>query len=253
MYTDNAAALNRAWWDAIRRQRDAGLIAKNHDVAAQILAGTSGPCPEQVAFLGDLAGKRLLDLGCGDGCELVALARLGAEVTGVDNSPVQLAAAQRTADALGVRVRLVQADFLRLPEGLLRGQFDLVFSSHATGWIGDLDRWFGSVRQALVPGGVFVLRGGHSLAGFLTRGKKSVERASYFEQGPFVQRAERSPDWNPLGEEHTFVEWSHTLGAIVTAVAQAGLRVTHLAEIGEEPSAAYPDAFVLRATNTQAA
>jgi len=35
----------------------------------------------------------------------VVLARLGAEVTGVDNSPVQLAAAERTADALGVRVR----------------------------------------------------------------------------------------------------------------------------------------------------
>ena len=250
MDLDRTADANRSWWDAIRRQRDAGLIAKNHDVAAQILAGASGPCPEQLAFLGDLAGKRLLDLGCGDGCELVPLARLGAEATGVDNSPVQLATAQRTADALGVRVRLVQADFLRLPDELLRGEFDLVFSSHTTAWVGDLDRWLGSVRRALVPGGVFVLRGGHSLAAFLTPGKGSVERASYFEQGPFVQRAERSPDWNPLGEEHTVVEWSHTLGAIVTAVAQAGLRVTHLAEVGDGPSAAYPDAFVLRATNT---
>ena len=252
MDLERAAEANRAWWDAIRRMRDAGLIAKNHDVAAQILAGTSGPCPEQVAFLGDLAGKRLLDLGCGDGCELVALARLGAEATGVDNSPVQLAAAQRTADALGVRVRLVEADFLRLPEDLLRGEFDAVFSSHATAWIGDLDRWFAAVRRALVPGGVFVLRGGHALAGFLApRGaQRDPDRSSYFEQGPFVQRAERSPAWNPLGEEHTFVEWSHTLGAIVTAVAQAGLRVTHLAEIAEDPSATYPDAFVLRATNT---
>ena len=241
--------MDRAWWDAIRRQRDAGLIARSHDVAAQILAGESGPGPEQLAFLGDLAGKRLLDLGCGDGCELVPLALLGAEATGVDNSPVQLAAAQRTADALGVRVRLVQADLLNLPEDLLRGEFDLVFSSYVTAWVGDLNRWFGSVRRALVPGGVFVLREGHSLAGFLTRSKKSVERASYFEQGPFVQRVGWDPDWNPLGEEHTFVEWSHTLGAIVTAVAQAGLRVTHLAEVAGEPSAAHPDAFVLRATN----
>jgi SAM-dependent methyltransferase len=165
--SDQAAELNRSWWDAVRRQRDAGLITKNHDVAAQILAGTSGPCAEQVAFLGDVAGKRLLDLGCGDGCELVPLARLGAEATGVDNSTVQLAAAQRTADALGVRVRLVQADFLRMPEELLRGQFDLVFSSGATAWIGDLDRWFAAVRRALVPGGVFVLRAGHTLATFL--------------------------------------------------------------------------------------
>jgi SAM-dependent methyltransferase len=249
--TDRAAAHNRVWWDAIRRQRDAGLITKNHDVAAQILAGTSGLCPEQLAFLGDVAGKRLLDLGCGDGCELVVLARLGAEATGVDNSPVQLAAAQRTADALGVRVRLVQADFLRLPEELLRGQFDRVFSSHATAWIGDLEQWLGSVRRALAPGGVFVLRGGHSLAGFLApRGERpDPDRSSYFEQGPFVQRVGWDAQWNPLGEEHTFVEWSHTLGAVVTAVARAGLRVTDLAEVAEEPVAAYPDAFVLRATN----
>src|SRR3989442_12688656 len=133
MDLDRAADANRAWWDAVRRQRDAGLIARNHDAAAHILAGESGPCPEQLAFLGDVAGKRLLDLGCGDGCELVPLARLGAEATGVDNSPVQLAAAQRTADALGVRVRLVQADLLNLPEELLRGEFDLVFSSYVTG------------------------------------------------------------------------------------------------------------------------
>jgi SAM-dependent methyltransferase len=250
MDLDRAAEANRAWWDAVRRQRDAGLIAKNHDVAAQILAGASGPCPEQLAFLGDVAGKRLLDLGCGDGCELVPLARLGAVATGVDNSPVQLATAQRTADALGVRVRLVLADLMRLPEDLLQGQFDLVFSSHVTAWVGDLDRWFGSVRRALVPGGVFVLRGGHPLAGFLAhREDQPAERASYFEQGPFVERAGRSERWNPLGEEHTTVEWTHTLGAIVTAVAQAGLRVTHLTEVGGEPSAAYPDAFVLRATN----
>jgi SAM-dependent methyltransferase len=249
--TDRAAELNRAWWDSVRRQRDAGLIAKNHDVAAQILAGESGPCPEQLAFLGDLAGKRLLDLGCGDGCELVPLARLGADVTGVDNSPVQLAAAHRTADALGVRVRLVQADLIRLPEELLRGQFDLVFSSYVTSWVADLDRWFAAVRQALVPGGVFVLRGGHPLAWFLAhRNEQPAERSSYFQQGPFVEETDHDPVWNPGGQPHTTVEWTHTLGAIVTAVAQAGLHVTHLAEVGGEPSAAYPKEFVLRAANT---
>jgi hypothetical protein len=65
MDLDRAAEANRAWSDAVRRQRDAGLIIKNHDVAAQIIAGRSGPGAEQQAFLGDVAGKRLLDLGCG--------------------------------------------------------------------------------------------------------------------------------------------------------------------------------------------
>jgi SAM-dependent methyltransferase len=248
--TDRAAELNRAWWDSVRRQRDAGLIPKQVDVAADLRAGRGGPSPDERRLAGDVRGKRLLDLGCGAGRELLEWALAGADVTGVDNSPAQLAAARRAADALGVRGRLVLADILALPDDLLQGRFDVVFSSHATAWVGDLDRWFDAVRRALVPGGVFLLRGGHALSGFLT-GRRDGDpgRASYFDEGPFVRRPGRSPDWNPLGEEHTFVEWSRGLGTVVTAVARAGLRVTDLVEASES-GAPYPDFFVLRATKT---
>ena len=250
MDADRAAELNRAWWDAVRRQHDAGLIPKQVVVAADLRAGRGGPSPDERRLAGDVRGKRLLDLGCGAGRELLEWALAGADVTGVDNSPVQLAAAQRAADELGVHCRLILADILELPEELLQGQFDLVFSSHVTAWIGDLDRWFDAVRRALAPGGLFLLRGGHALAGFFAElrvGKPG--RASYFDEGPFVRHPERSPDWNPLGEEHTFVEWSRGLGTIVTAVAHAGLRVTDLVEASES-GAPYPDFFVLRATKS---
>src|SRR5256885_2570027 len=85
--TDEAARLNRDPWDSIRRQRDEGLIPKNVDIAADILAGKSGRYPEHMALLGDVRGKRLLNLGCGDGKELLEFARDGALVVGVDNSP----------------------------------------------------------------------------------------------------------------------------------------------------------------------
>jgi|GEM_PF-5428981 len=41
MDTDQAAAFNRQGWDSIRKQRDAGLIQKHHDVATDILSGKS--------------------------------------------------------------------------------------------------------------------------------------------------------------------------------------------------------------------
>jgi hypothetical protein len=63
--------------------------------------------------------------------------------------------------------------------------------------------------------------------------------------------ADRRSGTRRFGEEHTFVEWSHTLGADVTAVAQAGLRITHLAEVAADTSAACPDAFVPWATSVQ--
>lgn len=81
MSTERAAALNRHTWDSIRRQRDEGLISKNVDIAADILTGTTARSPEQLALLGDVGGKRLLDLGCGDGKELLEFARAGFRIT----------------------------------------------------------------------------------------------------------------------------------------------------------------------------
>lgn len=52
--TDDAAALNRHTWDSIRRQRDEGLIAKNNDVAADIVAGKTARSPEQLTLLDDV-------------------------------------------------------------------------------------------------------------------------------------------------------------------------------------------------------
>jgi SAM-dependent methyltransferase len=252
--TDEAAALNRQVWDSIRRQRDEGLIAKHHDVADDVRAGKAALYPEQRALLGDVAGKRLLDLGCGDGMELLEWRRAGADVVGVDNSPLQLAAARRAAATLGLTCELVLADLLRLPNELLRGEFDIVFSSWVTAWIGDLDVWFGSAYRALKRGGVFLLTGRHPLSAFFGEQQRGgARRASYFDQGPFVHHSTgASKEWNPAGDQRTSVEWSPTVGTIVTAVARAGLRVTHLVEAGDATQktglpAGYPRRITIRA------
>ena len=252
--TDEAAALNRQTWDSIRRQRDEGLIAKHHDIAAELRAGKGSLYPEQRALLGDVAGKRMLDLGCGDGMELLQWTQAGASVVGVDNSPRQLAAARRAADALGLVCQLVLADLLRLPEDLRRGEFDIVFSSWVTAWIGDLDLWFSTAYRALRRGGALLLTGAHPLSSFFGEQRRGhTRRQSYFEQGPFIDHSDgRSPEWNPAGDRRTSVEWSPTLGALVTSVAHTGLRITHLVEAGDATektglAAGYPGRFTLRA------
>ncbi len=64
--------------------------------------------PLEYAFarLGDIKGKRVLDLGCGEGGNTVLLALLGAHVTGVDISPGAIRLAQRQVDANGVSDRV---------------------------------------------------------------------------------------------------------------------------------------------------
>jgi len=206
--TDRAAEVNRTTWDSIRRQRDEGLIQKHHDIAANILTGKTCLSPEQRSLAGDVAGKRMLDLGCGDGCELLEWARAGAQIVGVDNSPRQVAAAQRSAQKLGISCELIVANILQLPEHLLQGDFDLVFSSWVTAWIGDLNRWFRSVYLALKPGGIFLLSGGHPVTGFVSdqqRGKSY--RDNYFAEGPFIEEDSRaSSEWNPSGDVQTTIE-----------------------------------------------
>lgn len=251
--TEQAALLNRQAWDNIRRQRDEGLIAKHQDVAADILAGKTCLSPEQRQLAGDVVGKSLLDLGCGDGFELLEWALAGAHVVGIDNSPLQLAAAQRAATRLAVSCHLVQADLLNLPEHLLQAEFDIVFSAWVTAWIGDLRRWFDQVARALKPGGIFLLSGQHPLTAFFgEQQRKETARTSYFQEGPFYAEADPSPIWNPTGERYTTIEWHPTLSSIVTAVAQAGFRVTHLLELGDASAkdglTGYPGEFLIRAS-----
>ena len=236
--TDKAAEENRRAWDSFRRQRDEGLVTIRPDSAAAILAGRRFLYPENLELVaGDVQGKCLLDMGCGDGAEMLEWALAGAIVTGVDNSPGQLAAAQRNAEQLGVECRLIQADLLRMPEELRRGAFDVVFSAWVTAWIGDLDLWFGSAHKALKPGGRFLLNGGHPLSAHV----KNVEdgeiyRDSYFDEGPFTSGQDPSEEldpWNPARDPLTTIEWAPTLGSTVTAVAKVGFHIDTLLELPE--------------------
>jgi 2-polyprenyl-3-methyl-5-hydroxy-6-metoxy-1,4-benzoquinol methylase len=61
--------------------------------------------------MGDLRGKRILDVGCGDGYNAVMFAKMGAIVAGIDVSPKAIERARRRAEVNGVseRCRFVTA------------------------------------------------------------------------------------------------------------------------------------------------
>jgi 2-polyprenyl-3-methyl-5-hydroxy-6-metoxy-1,4-benzoquinol methylase len=85
--------------------------------------------------LGDLMGQRVVHLQCHIGTDTLSLARLGAEVTGVDFSPSALAAARQLAERAGPAVRYVQATLDEVPERL-QETFDLVYTGvGALNWL----------------------------------------------------------------------------------------------------------------------
>jgi len=104
---------------------------------------------------GDVRGRRILDVGCGDGELAVCLARRGAEVTAVDASPAMLAAARKRATGAGVAVRFCEARADALP--LAAESFDVVLAVTVLCFIADALPTFREVNRVLAPGGVFVI------------------------------------------------------------------------------------------------
>src|SRR5204862_7255511 len=81
-------------------------------------------------LLGDLKGKRVLELGCGGAQCSIAFAKQGAHAIGIDFSAEQLAFARRLCERDEVKVELRQGDLADL--AFLRAEaIDLVFSAYA--------------------------------------------------------------------------------------------------------------------------
>lgn len=102
-------------------------------------------------WAGDLAGREVLDFGCGTGLVALALAEAGARVTGADSSPGMLAALAGKAAQAGLAVGVRDLG----PEGAgdLGGPYDLVASSMTLHHVDDLPALFLRLRACLRPGG----------------------------------------------------------------------------------------------------
>src|SRR5690242_14692265 len=74
--------------------------------------GVAAPNEDQLHLLGDVSGKRILELGCGGGQCSIAFARQGAECVGVDLSDEQIAYARALAEQEGVEVAFHQGDMI---------------------------------------------------------------------------------------------------------------------------------------------
>lgn len=74
------------------------------DLADDIVFGAAIPGESVLRLLGDLEGRRVLELGCGAGHNAVRMAQRGARVIAVDPDADQLARAKVAADAAGVKV-----------------------------------------------------------------------------------------------------------------------------------------------------
>jgi SAM-dependent methyltransferase len=227
---EDYAELNRASWD-----ERAPAHAASRDYAVERFASDPGHLSEVVRFdlplLGDIGGLRGVHLQCHIGTDTISLARLGADMTGLDFSPASLAEARRIARLAGADVRFVEAEVYDAADALC--------------WLPDVARWARVVAGLLRPGGRLFIREGHPMLWALDDSRPDGLLAVEY---PYFEREEAMV----FDEEGTYVEtdvvfthnrthsWNHGLGEIVTTLMTAGMDLSGLVEHDSVPWDALP-------------
>ncbi|EFV13654.1 class I SAM-dependent methyltransferase [Segniliparus rugosus] len=201
--------------------------------------------------LGDVAGKRAVHLQCHIGTDTISLARLGAEVTGLDFSENSIREARRLAAETGDAATFVRADVHDAASTLPRQSFDLVYTGiGALCWLPRVAPWADVVAELLAPGGSLFIREGHPILWSLDESQTEAfyPRYPYFEHDePLEWDDDQSyvPTSQAIQASKTY-EWNHSLGEIVTALIASGLRIDLLVEHDSVPWEALPGRMTLR-------
>jgi SAM-dependent methyltransferase len=233
---------NRRAWNAATDAHN----SHKHDQATFFREGGSTLYPEEIALLGDIAGRTLLHLQCNAGQDTLSLAQLGAQVTGVDISDTAIAFARRLADESGIPATFVRADIYDWFAQAEGAQYDIVFASYgALVWLSDIRRWGQGVAGVLRPGGRYVLVEFHPIVAIFDWEWHHAH--PYFGEGQTFTYEVGIGDYvamagaalAPMGylegvqdfqNPHPSHEFQWPVGEVVSALTEAGLAITTLRE-----------------------
>jgi 2-polyprenyl-3-methyl-5-hydroxy-6-metoxy-1,4-benzoquinol methylase len=192
-------------------------------------------------LIGDVAGRRICDLACGQGRVARYLAAKGAQVVGVDVSAKLLAIARRHEEAAPQGIEYVHADVQRLSSATYE-PFDGVVCSMALMDIPDLTATAHSVAHLLRPGGWFAFSILHpcfhtSESGEIETPNGAARTVSrYFVEGHWRSDTRPGPP-GKVGAYH------RTLSTYVNTFSDAGLQLVRLSEPGTEGDRPQSPAF----------
>jgi SAM-dependent methyltransferase len=223
-----SVAVNREnWTRANAKHTDAD--AARQWAADAFTWGTWGVPESEVQALGEVAGRDVVELGCGTAYVSAWLAKLGARPVGVDPTPAQLATARRLQEETGIVFPLVEAPGEKVP--LPDTSFDLVVSEYGASLWADPERW--------IPEAARLLRDGGRLA-FLTNGWVAYLCMPDTDD-PVGERLARpqfgrgaSDDWRSIDGG---IEYHLPHGAWIKLLRANGFEILALHELQAPPSA----------------
>ena len=179
--------------------------------------------PAILDLAGDVAGRRILDAGCGSGPLFAALRERGAIVTGIDSSTGMLELARQR---LGASATLHLAD-LGSPLPFADGAFDDVIASLVLHYLEDWTAPLAELRRVLMAGGRLIASVDHPFASQMQAGPG----ADYFATRKW------SFEWTFGGHRALMSFWHRPLHAMTDAFTAAGFRIAVISEPSPAPGA----------------
>lgn len=183
--------------------------------------------PAMLRLAGDVAGRRVLDAGCGAGPTAAALRDAGATVTGFDVSAAMIDLARRR---LGDDVDLHVAD-LAAPLPFVDDEFDDVVASLVLHYLEDWSGPLAELHRVLRPGGRLLLSVNHPVIFPVV-----YPDADYFAVTRY------SEDYTMSGRTVRLTFFHRPLHAMTDAFTAAGFRITAISE--PAPAADVPHALL---------
>ncbi len=183
--------------------------------------------PATIALVGDVAGLRALEVGCGPGVLTSWLVDQGARVTAMDVSPAML---DLTRKSVGDKADLVLAD-LGAPLPFETAGFDIVVASLVLHYVRDWTAALRELRRVLSPLGAVVFSTHHPTMDWMLSSPDD-----YFAVKQVTET------WTKGGRDFEVSFWRRPLTVMCEAIAEAGFVIERLAEPLPLPELAERDA-----------
>ena len=222
LHMDEINATNRQRWNA--------LANANVEYSRPFLEYTVDDARKDVGrhgILAEVTGKNVLCLASGGGQDSVAFSLLGANVTVLDLSDVQLERDRQAAAHHGLKISTCQGDMRDLSV-FPANSFDIVWQVYSLNFVPSVEPVFSGVARILRPGGIYFLQFANP---FVHAVDDVWDGHAYPLHYPYIDGEDLTqyfPDWDVTQPDGTIVklpgphEFRHTLGTVMNTMVSHG-------------------------------
>lgn len=227
---ENYIETNKQSWN---QRTDYHLKSDFYDLDS-FIKGTSSLNEIELNLLGNIKGKSVLHLQCHFGQDTLSLARMGAEVTGVDLSDKAIEQANSLSKQIGVDAEFICCDVYDLPNRLAK-QFDIVYTTYGTiGWLPDLLKWGEIISRFLKPNGQLIFVEFHPVVWMFDDNFERVGY-NYFNDGAIIETNEGTYADRTAPIETQNITWNHGISEVLTGLINNNLEITSFQEFDYSP------------------